>query len=89
MHDDHHHEYEHTSEPGTDGRGAAPLTAGTERMLLLYMLEHNREHTAEIRTLAGKLRAAGNTEAAERLETGAAQYDAGDAFLAEALEILE
>jgi len=84
MHDDHEHKHGHVS-----GHGAPASPADKERMLLTYMLEHNREHTAELRALAEKLRARGDASAAEKMEDAAARYDAGDALLAEALGYLE
>ena len=91
MHDNRHHEHDRRHEHGHESHEHEnkALTTDKGRMLLKFMLEHNREHTAEIRALAKKLRDAGDAAAAERMESGAAQYDAGDAFLAEALKCLE
>jgi hypothetical protein len=49
------------------------------RFLIPHWVEHNAEHASELRTWAGRLQLAGETEMAQRLSAAAASLEkAGD-----------
>jgi len=58
------------------------------RLILGYMLEHNKQHAAELAALAGKLEDAGRKDAAALVREATAAYGQGNAKLAEALQSL-
>jgi len=88
----HTHAHDHTHEHGehehahTHDAGSTP----EQTMALLgYMLNHNRDHAAEIHELAHRLAAEGKTEEAELIHKGVAFYNDGNDQLAEALKKLK
>ena len=72
MHEGHTHEH------------AAP----EPKLLLRYMLDHNRQHAEELAGLAAKLEGAGGPQAAALTREALAAYEQGNAKLAEALSAL-
>ena len=62
-----------------DGHGHHEGGAGEDRekLVLTYMLEHNRHHVEELQSLADKIEQQGRAEAAALLRSAAADYEAG------------
>ncbi|MCL2110957.1 MAG: hypothetical protein FWH32_01625 [Clostridiales bacterium] len=80
MHDHHNHTHDHDH-----GKASGePI----EKLLLAHMLDHNRQHAAELSALADKLDTAGNPDAAAHVRTALTDYTAGNEKLATALDAL-
>ena len=80
----HGHEHPHDHEHSHDADGAGTLTA-----VLKYMLDHNIHHADELKGIAEKLRAQGQTTAADTLGESTALFDAANEKLATALALLQ
>ena len=59
------------------------------RTLLHYWIEHNREHSQEFKEWAGKVNAAGETEAGEDMMLAAQGMDKASEMLSRARDRLE
>lgn len=59
------------------------------RTLLNYWIAHNKEHSQEFRDWAGKVKASGETEAAEEMLLAAQEMDKASEILSQALRRLE
>ena len=58
------------------------------KLLLTYMLEHNRQHAEELAALAAKLKANGAAEAAALTTEALAAYETGNEKLKGACDVL-
>ena len=56
------------------------------KLILGYMLEHNRQHAADLDALAGKLDAAGCKDAAALVREATSAYEQGNDKLEKALQ---
>jgi|GEM_PF-5422226 len=81
MHDDRKHE---EGRPVQDGHGHSP-GEDRDKLVLGYMLEHNREHVSELLGLAAKFEDAGQSGAAALIREAAKDFGSGNGKLGEAL----
>ncbi|MDR3363577.1 MAG: hypothetical protein LBS91_01300 [Clostridiales Family XIII bacterium] len=93
MHDlshEHSNGHEHGHEHGHshDSVSAAAGPTDKTRLIMDFTLEHNRQHAAEMRALAEKLRAEGKAAAAGLLAEGVNDYERGNEKIARAIEHL-
>ena len=59
------------------------------RALLTYWVEHNREHSQEVRDWAGKARAFGDAKVAEEMLQASRAMDKASGLLSQSLKRLE
>jgi ABC-type Zn2+ transport system substrate-binding protein/surface adhesin len=79
-HDSHDHDHAHET-PGQSG--------GRQRLILGYMLDHNKQHMDELAKIGEKLDAAGQSESAALIATAVARYEEGNTLLAQSLAAME
>ncbi|MCQ2481732.1 MAG: hypothetical protein MJ121_06410 [Clostridia bacterium] len=73
MHDHHEHHHHEAAD------------ANEAKVLLKYMLDHNKSHTNDLEKLALKLKEAGSTEACEDVMKAMEIYNKGNELLESAL----
>ena len=78
------HDHSHVSEHGQGGGDAARLKA-----LLKYMVDHNREHAAELGDVAHNLCHAGQHESADLIEAAVRDFGKVNDQLARALDLVK
>ncbi len=78
------HEHGHKHCDIADSDGPDELT-----VFLEFTLKHNVSHTAELSSLAEKLRCTGNTVATEKVLSALEEYNKGNAFLKEAIDAVK
>jgi ABC-type Zn2+ transport system substrate-binding protein/surface adhesin len=92
MSDDHAHEHSHTHEHGHD-HGHSHEHGGGDvtklKALLQYMVDHNRDHAAELGELAHKLRHTGQNESADRIQEAVKDFDKVNDQLSKALDLVK
>jgi hypothetical protein len=81
---EHTHEGDHAHERAPGGGDLAKLTA-----LLKYMLDHNREHAAELEDVAHNLSHAGRRESADLIGEAVKDFGRANDRLARALDLLK
>lgn len=86
-HQEHHHSHDHVHEHGLEHSHKHPA-AEQSTAILRYMLDHNRHHAEELRSLADTLRENGKAETADTLSAAVADFDAGNEKLEAALAFL-
>ena len=59
------------------------------RKLLNYLIEHNREHSQEVREWAAKAEAMGETQAAREMQQAAQAMDESVGYLSQSLKRIE
>ena len=85
-HDHDHHHHHHHDHDHDHGHDHAPMN---ELMALMkYMVGHNAAHAKELADLAEQLKAAGREEAYEKVMSAVADFNLGNATLAEVLREL-
>lgn len=87
---EHGHPHEHFGEHGEHDHPHGDASTSERTIVLLgYMLDHNREHAAEIHEMAHQLEGEGRTEEARLLHLGVASFNEGNDRLEEALSLLQ
>ena len=79
MHDVH----EHSCHDHAGMRREQP--AGKDKLVLEYLIEHNRQHTSELNAIADKFDETGDKDAAASIRDAAGAYAIGNDKLANAL----
>lgn len=87
---EHVHPHEHFGDHGEHDHSHGDATTSERTVVLLdYMLNHNRDHAAEIHEMAHQLEAEGKTEEARLLHLGVSSFNEGNNRLEEALALLK
>ena len=86
---EHDHPHEHTGEHGPHDHSHDGSVSAQTMALLGYMLNHNRDHAAEIHGLAHKLEEEGRADEARLIHEGVSLYNQGNDLLEQALAALE
>ena len=87
---EHVHPHEHFGDHGEHDHSHGDATTSERTVVLLdYMLNHNRDHAAEIHEMAHQLEAEGKTVEARLLHLGVSSFNEGNDRLEEALALLK
>ena len=89
---DHEHCHEHTHDHSHEGCGCGcgDHKPGSEQEALLsYMLDHNKQHAAELAEVAKKFRETGKEDVAVQIEKAIENFDKGNLYLSLALSLVQ
>ena len=75
---------------GCAGECGSCASAENETLALVgYMVQHNKQHAAELAEMSQKLRSMGKNEAADQIEKAVSDFESGNVRLSVALSLLK